>query len=73
MSIDQQISRAAVTGQVNLTDPLRRNSRKIFHRREAVIDRVDVNVVYVQQNSAIGFLSDRGNETPIPASTKSNR
>src|ERR1700731_4449995 len=56
MRIDQQVSLAAVTCQMDLPYPLRRNSHEIFHRREAVVDCADVNVVYVQQNTAIGFL-----------------
>ena len=65
MCIDQQISRAAVASQVNLTDALSRNSRKIFHRGEAVIDGADVDVVNVQQNSAVSFFSDRGKKDPF--------
>jgi len=65
MGIDQQVSLAAVTREVDLTDSLRWNSRQIFHRGETVIHGADIYVVNVQQNSAVSFLGDRGKKDPF--------
>ena len=65
VSVDQQISRNAVTCQVNLAYPLCWNSCEILRRREAVIDGADVDIVNVQQNAAVSFVSDSGSKNPL--------
>ncbi len=63
--IDQQVSLATMTCQMDLTDSLGRNSREIFQGREAVIDGADVDIVNVQQNAAVGFVGDCGKKDPF--------
>jgi len=54
-----------VTSQMDLSDSLGRNSREIFQGREAVIDGADIDIVDVQQNAAVGFVSDRRKKDPF--------
>ena len=56
MCIDQQLALLAVPGQMDLEDPLRRDSRQVVEGIEAMIVRAHEDVVHVEQDSAVGTL-----------------
>ena len=54
-----------MAGDMDLRDAFGRNAVDVIERIEAVILRRDVDIVYVEQNSAVGALDDFVQEFPL--------
>src|SRR6202158_4177258 len=65
VSIDEALPARIEAGQVDLSHRVRRNCRDIGARVEPVIDRVDVDIVDVEEQLAAGPAGNGGDEFPF--------
>ena len=63
--VDQARAAGIESGEMDLGHALGRDRREIGLRVEAVIDRVDIDVVDVEQQLAAAFARDGGDEVPL--------
>src|SRR5438132_3639248 len=64
VGIDEAVPARVEPGEVNLGHRIGRNCRQISARVEPVIDRVDVDIVDIEEQLAAGTTGDGGNELP---------
>jgi len=65
VSINQELALLAVAREVDLEDPPRRYPGQVVERIEAVVVRAHEDVVYVEQDAAVGALGDASEELPL--------
>src|SRR6202171_4381641 len=65
VGIDEAVPARVESGEVNLGHRIRRNCRQISARVEPVIDRVDVDIVDIEEQLAAGTAGDGGDELPF--------
>ncbi len=63
--VDQMRARVRMSRQMDLPDAVDRHAGDVIERRKAVIDRVYVDIVHVEQDAAVGALGDSGQELPF--------
>src|SRR6202171_3213838 len=65
VGIDEAVPARVESGEVNLGHRIRRNCRQISARVEPVIDRVDVDIVDIEEQLAAGMAGEGGGEDPL--------
>ena len=63
--VEKVLFELRVAGNMNLPDTMMRNVVEVFVRVEVVVLRRDVNVVYVQQYTAVGQFDHFAQELPL--------